>query len=327
MGSLLYRAQNLKSLANKTALITGVTGMDGSHLADFLIEKGYVVCGTYKDESSLDKIQHLIQKIKLYKIDITEPDNNDKILKDIVPDEIYNLAAISSGGGGWDDSTLVMNVNGQASVNFLVSSLKCMPKVKFFQATSSEMYKGSPAECMINEDSPHTPVTPYGVSKAYIHNTIKMYRNSGYFACNGILFTHESERRGNNFLVKKIVKNVVAIKKGTLNKFTLGNLDSKRDWGSSYDYVQAMWLILQQDSPDDYVIAMSKLHSVADVCSVAFKYVGIHDWKKYVDIDEKFSHTIDTALLGNNCKLRKLTGWSPNISFSHMIEKMVEYEL
>ena len=331
-----------KGKGMKRALITGITGQDGAYLAEFLIKKGYEVFGMHR-RTSMDVFERL-GDIK-YKIHIVDGDMTDlgsmaRLLKDIKPHEVYNLAAQSFIPASWSQpiSTVMINSLGTA---MLLEAIKIVnPKIRFYQASSSEMF-GKTEEFPQNEKTPFYPRSPYGVSKVFSYWMTINYRESyGIFACNGILFNHESPTRGKQFVTRKISHSVAKIKKGYQDSFSLGNLDAKRDWGSAEDYVEAMWLMLQKDKPGDYVVATGETHSVRQFVEEAFKNVGMHPIKwegkgfneigKYngktvVKVDRKFFRPAEVEhLIGDASKAKRILGWKPKISFSELVKKMVE---
>ena len=264
----------------KIALITGISGMDGSHLADFLLQKNYEVSGLVRRTSNFysGNISHILDKITLIKGDITDQNSLLRAIKDSNPDEVYNLAAQSFVGESWNTPEQTSDVTGVGVLRILEAIREYNPKIKFYQASSSEMF-GRMVENPANEKTPFYPRSPYGVSKLYGHWITINYRESyNIFACSGILFNHESERRGIEFVTRKISDGVAKIHLGLSNNISLGNLDSRRDWGYSMDYVEAMWLMLQQEKPEDYVIATGIDHSIKDFLTHAFKVVGIDNW-------------------------------------------------
>ena len=284
---------------NKTALITGISGMDGSHLADFLLNKGYKVYGMERRSSYINNIntKHLENQITMLTGDMTDQNSLFRCLKESNPDEVYNLAAQSFVGESWNTPEQTSNVTGLGVLRILEATREFNPKIRFYQASSSEMF-GRMVENPASESTPFYPRSPYGVSKLYGHWITKNYRESyNMFACSGILFNHESERRGIEFVTRKISDGVAKIKLGLANDITLGNLDAERDWGYAPDYVEAMWLMLQQDKADDYVIATGKKYSIKDFLNAAFKYIGINDWTPYVKQDKKFMRPAEVDVL------------------------------
>lgn len=310
----------------KTALITGINGMDGSHLADFLLEKGYTVYGMERRSSSKQRTNtaHLEDKIIFVNGDLTDQNSLLRILKETNPDEVYNLAAQSFVGQSWQTPEHTSEVTGIGVLRILEAIREFNPKIKFYQASSSEMF-GRMVENPANENTPFYPRSPYGVAKLYGHWITKNYRESyGMFACSGILFNHESERRGIEFVTRKISDGVARIHLGLADHITLGNLDAKRDWGYAPDYIEAMWLMLQQDTPDDYVIATNETRSIREFLDEAFKIIGISNWESYIRQDPKFMRPAEVDVLkGDYTKARTNLGWSPRTSFSKLVEIMV----
>jgi len=314
----------------KTALITGINGMDGSHLADFLLEKDYIIYGMERRTSSPNRINssHLEGKITFVNGDLTDQNSLMRCLKESNPDEVYNLAAQSFVGESWNTPEQTGDVTGLGVLRVLEAIREYGKEIKFYQASTSEMF-GRMVENPAKETTPFYPRSPYGVAKLYGHWITKNYRESyDMYNVSGILFNHESERRGIEFVTRKITDGVAKIKLGLEDYITLGNLDSKRDWGYSPDYVESMWLMLQQDTPDDYVIATGKDHTIREFLDAAFTTVGITDWKKYVKQDPRFMRPAEVAVLcGDSTKARKVLGWYPRTSFKEMVSKMVKNDL
>ena len=315
---------------NKTALITGISGMDGSHLADFLLNKGYNVYGMERRSSYINNIntKHLENQITMLTGDMTDQNSLFRCLKESNPDEVYNLAAQSFVGESWNTPEQTSNVTGLGVLRILEAIREFNPKIRFYQASSSEMF-GRMVENPASESTPFYPRSPYGVSKLYGHWITKNYRESyNMFACSGILFNHESERRGIEFVTRKISDGVAKIKLGLANDITLGNLDAERDWGYAPDYVEAMWLMLQQDKADDYVIATGKKYSIKDFLNAAFKYIGINDWTPYVKQDKKFMRPAEVDVLrGDSKKAFTELKWKPKTNFNQLVEIMVDNDL
>jgi GDPmannose 4,6-dehydratase len=311
---------------NKTALITGINGMDGSHLADFLLDKKYTVYGVERRSSSKNRTntKHLEDKITFLQGDLTDQNSLLRCLKESNPTEIYNLAAQSFVGESWNTPEHTSEVTGLGVLRMLEAIREFNPKIKFYQASSSEMF-GRMVENPAKETTPFYPRSPYGVSKLYGHWITKNYRESyDMFACSGILFNHESEKRGIEFVTRKISDGVARIKLGLADHITLGNLDAERDWGYAPDYVEAMWLMLQQDTPDDYVIATGEKHSIRDFLDAAFKYIGITNWDSYIKQDPRFMRPAEVDVLrGDYTKAKTQLGWKPKTSFTKLVEKMV----
>ena len=314
----------------KTAFITGINGMDGSHLADLLLTKGYKVYGMERRSSTVNDInrRHLKNKITVLNGDMTDQNSLLRCLKESNPDEIYNLAAQSFVGESWNTPEQTSNVTGLGVLRMLEAIREYNPKIKFYQASSSEMF-GRMVENPARETTPFYPRSPYGVAKLYGHWITKNYRESyDMFACSGILFNHESERRGIEFVTRKISDGVARIKLGLEDYITLGNLDAERDWGYAPDYVEAMWLMLQQDKADDYIIATGEKHSIRDFLSAAFNYVGITDWESYVKQDPRFMRPAEVDVLrGDYSHAKSNLNWSPKTPFNKLVEKMVNNDL
>ena len=314
----------------KTALITGITGMDGSHLADFLLKKNYNVYGMIRRSSNVNfsNLELIKDKIKFINGDMTDQNSLLRCLKDSNPDEVYNLASQSFVGESWNTPEQTSNVTALGVLRVLESIREFNPKIKFYQASSSEMF-GRMVENPANENTPFYPRSPYGVSKLYGHWITINYRESyNLFACSGILFNHESERRGIEFVTRKITDGVAKIHHGLQDYISLGNLESRRDWGYAPDYVEAMWKILQNNKPNDYVIATGKDYSIRDFLDFSFKVIGIKDWDKYVKIDPKFYRPAEVDVLrGDYSKAKKELGWEPKISLEEMIKRMVNSDI
>jgi len=314
----------------KKALITGITGMDGSHLADLLLEKGYKVYGMERRTSTPNRtnIKHLEGKIKFVEGDLTDQMSLVRCLKKVEPDEIYNLAAQSFVYVSFLTPEQTSDVNGLGVLRMLEAIREYDKPVRFYQASTSEMF-GRMVENPAKESTPFYPRSPYGVAKLYGHWITKNYRESyDMFATSGILFNHESERRGIEFVTRKISDGVARIYLGLQDKIILGNLDAKRDWGYSPDYVEAMWLMLQQDNPDDYVIATGETHSIREFLDVAFNKIGESSWKKYVGQDSRYMRPAEVDVLrGDPTKAKNELGWKPKTSFKELVEKMVDNDL
>ena len=310
----------------KRALITGINGMDGSHLADFLLEKGYEVFGMERRSSSKNRTNtaHLEGKITFVNGDLTDQNSLLRCIKESDPDEIYNLGSQSFVGESWNTPEQTSDVTGLGVLRMLEAMREYGKKVKFYQASTSEMF-GRMVENPANENTPFYPRSPYGVAKLYGHWITKNYRESyDMFNVSGILFNHESERRGIEFVTRKITDGVARIHLGLEDHISLGNLDSKRDWGYSPDYMEAAWLMMQQDEPDDFVIATGKSHSIREFLDIAFSEVDITDWDKYVRLDARFERPAEVAVLcGDSSKAREQLGWKPKTSFEDMVRKMV----
>lgn len=330
----------------KSALITGITGQDGSYLAELLLEKGYKVFGIVRRKSKLDynNAEHLKEKVTFIFADMTDLSSLIRAMKISNADEVYNLAAQSFVATSWESPISTAEIDALGVTNMLEAIRIVKPTARFYQASTSEMF-GLVQEVPQRETTPFYPRSPYGVAKLYGHWITKNYRESyGLFACSGILFNHESERRGEEFVTRKITKAVANIKFGLQDKLELGNLNAKRDWGHSKDYVRAMWLMLQQDKPDDYVISTGETHPVREFVELAFKEVGIElDWhgeneneyatisgtdKIVVKVNPKFYRPAEVELLLGDCsKAEKVLGWKREISYSDLVKRMVENDI
>ncbi len=314
----------------KKALITGINGMDGSHLADFLLTKDYEVFGMERRTSYPNRLntKHLEGKITFINGDLSDQNSISRCIKECDPDEIYHLAAQSFVGESWNTPEQTGDVTGLGVLRVLEAIREYGKEIKFYQASTSEMF-GRMVENPAKETTPFYPRSPYGVAKLYGHWITKNYRESyDMFNVSGILFNHESERRGIEFVTRKITDGVAKIKLGLEEHLLLGNLDSKRDWGYSPDYVESMWMMLQQDTPDDYVIATGKDHTIREFLDVAFNHVGISDWSKYVKQDERYMRPAEVAVLcGDSTKAREKLGWKPTTSFEQMVSNMVDNDL
>ncbi len=314
----------------KTALITGITGQDGSYLAEFLLEKGYQVHGVVRRSSleNFERIDHLRSKITLHQADLLDQLSIIDVLKQTDPDEVYNLAAMSFVPLSWKQPVLTSEFTAVGVTRVLDAIRLLNPKkIRFYQASSSEMF-GKVQETPQKETTPFYPRSPYGVAKVYGHWITVNYRESyDMFCVSGILFNHESPRRGIEFVTRKVSHGVARIKLGLQNELRMGNLDAKRDWGFAGDYVEAMWLMLQQDTPDDYVIATGETHTVKELIEIAFDHVGL-DWKKYVVQDPAFMRPAEVdLLLGDPTKAKKKLGWQPKVSFPQLVKMMVDADI
>lgn len=311
------------------ALVTGITGQDGSYLAELLLSKGYEVFGMVRRSSteSYERINHIIDKITLKQADLLDQLSMIELLKETKPDEVYNLAAQSFVPTSWNQPVLTGEFTALGVTRLLEAIRLVNHKIKFYQASSSEMF-GKVRETPQSELTPFYPRSPYGVAKAYGHFITVNYRESyGIYACSGILFNHESPRRGKEFVTRKISDAVARIKLGRLDKLYLGNLDAKRDWGFAGDYVEMMWLMLQQSKPDDYVIGTGETHSVKEFVQIAFDHVGL-DWKKYVETKKEFLRPAEVDLLvADITKSRKVLNWRPRLKFDELVKMMVDSDL
>jgi GDPmannose 4,6-dehydratase len=311
------------------ALITGVTGQDGSYLAEFLLGKGYKVFGLIRRSSSekFERIESFMKDIELVEGDLTDQSSLDGVIHEVRPDEVYNMAAQSFVPVSFSQPVLTGDVTGLGVIRILEAIRKHHPQAKFLQASSSEMF-GKVRESPQTEKTPFHPRSPYGVAKVFGYHITVNYRESyGMFACSAIGFNHESPRRGLQFVTRKVTHQVARIKCGLAKKLVMGNLDAKRDWGFAGDYVRAMWMILQQPEPDDYVLATGKTHSVRDLLEAAFGAVGLN-WQEYVEIDPKLIRPAEVDILrGDATKAREKLGWEPQVSFEELIKMMVEADL
>jgi GDP-mannose 4,6-dehydratase len=319
----------------KTALITGITGQDGSYLAEFLLDKGYVVHGLIRRSSTFntDRIDHLYKdlhdpsaRVHLHYGDLSVSGQLTDMLHTIRPDEIYHLGAQSHVRVSFDMPEYTGDVTGLGTLRLLEAIRKSGITTRFYQASSSEMFGAAPPPQ--REDTPFQPQSPYAAAKVYAYYVVKNYRDAyKLFACNGILFNHESPRRGETFVTRKITRAATRIKLGLQQKLFLGNLDAKRDWGFAGDYVEAMWLMLQHDKPDDYVIALGETHSVREFLEKVFQKLDM-DYREYVEIDSKYFRPTDVnILLGDSTKARKVLGWRPNVGFDELVDMMVESDM
>ena len=313
----------------KRALITGVNGMDGSHLADLLLSKGYKVYGMERRSSSKNRTNtsHLEGKIIFINGDLSDQNSLFRVIKESDPDEVYNLGSQSFVGESWNTPEQTSDVTGLGVLRVLEAIREYGKPIKFYQASTSEMF-GKMIK-FANEDTKFHPRSPYGVAKLYGHWITTNYRESyDMFNVCGILFNHESERRGIEFVTRKITDGVARIQLGLQDKVVLGNLDTKRDWGYSPDYVESMWLMMQQDKPDDYVVATGKTRSLGEFLDCAFKHIGITDWSKYVGQDPRYMRPADVFYLaGDSSKAKEILGWQPKTSFEEWVSKMVSNDL
>lgn len=313
----------------KKALITGVTGQDGSYLAEFLLSKGYEVYGMVRRTSTVryERIRHIQDQITLIQGDLGDQTSLNKAMAEIMPDEVYNLAAQSFVPTSWNQPAFTGDVTALGVTRMLDSIHTVKPDTRFYQASSSEMF-GKVQAVPQKEDTPFYPRSPYGVAKVYGHWITVNYRESyDMFAVSGILFNHESPRRGLEFVTRKVTYNAAKIKLGMANELRMGNLEAQRDWGFAGDYVQAMWLMLQQDAPQDYVIATGKTHSVQRLLEVAFGCIDLN-WQDYYQQDERFMRPAEVDLLiGDSTKAQQTLGWKPAVTFEQMIQMMVEADI
>jgi GDPmannose 4,6-dehydratase len=316
-------------MSARKAMITGITGQDGSYLAEFLLEKGYEVHGLVRRSSSFNtwRIDHVRDRLVLHYGDLVDQNSLVRTLGQVGPDEVYNLAAQSHVKVSFDMPDYTADVTGLGVLRLLDAVRELGSKAKVYQAGSSEMF-GLVQETPQTEKTPFHPRSPYGVAKVFGHwMTINYREGYGMHASNGILFNHESPRRGENFVTRKITMGVAAIKNGTSKELRLGNLDAKRDWGYARDYVEAMWLMLQQKQPDDYVIATGETHSVREFLEEAFSYVDL-DWEKYVKVDPKYFRPAEVDfLLGDPAKAKVALGWKPKVSFRDLVRLMVDADM
>lgn len=311
------------------ALITGVTGQDGSYLAEFLLDKGYEVTGLVRRSSTenFERITHIKDRLTLIQADLTDQVSMIEALSEVRPREVYNLAAQSFVPVSWKQPITTGDVTA-LGVTRLLEAIRVVDRgIRFYQASSSEMF-GHVRETPQNEQTPFYPRSPYGVAKVYGHWITVNYRESyDLFACCGILFNHESPRRGLEFVTRKVTDGVARIKLGLQSEMLLGNLDAKRDWGFAGDYVRAMWMMLQQDEPNDYVVASGVTHSVREMCEVAFAHVNL-DWQEYVKVDSRFYRPAEVhLLLGDSSRIRRELGWKPDYDFKALIEMMVDADM
>jgi len=313
----------------KRAIITGITGQDGSYLAELLLEKGYEVVGTVRRSSApnLWRIEHLLSRVTLKPADLLDQLSLLRVIDEVRPDEIYNLAAMSFVPASWDQPMLTGEFNAQGVTRLLDAVRQVDPSIRIYQASSSEMF-GKVRQVPQTEQTPFYPRSPYGVSKVFAHYITINYRESyNLFAVSGMLFNHESPRRGLEFVTRKVSDGVARIKLGLADSLSIGNLDAHRDWGFSGDYVRAMWLMLQQEKADDYVIATGVAHSVRELIQIAFARVGL-DWEKYVRVDPSLLRPAEVEhLLGDASKAKADLGWTPLVGFKELVEMMVDADL
>jgi GDPmannose 4,6-dehydratase len=314
---------------SKRALITGITGQDGSYLAEFLLEKGYEVFGMVRrlSQDNYDRISHILSDVHLIEGDLLDEYSLVDMVDKVAPDELYNLAAQSFVPTSWSQPVLTAEYNAVAVTKILEGIRRIKPDTRFYQASTSEMY-GKVRETPQKETTPFHPRSPYGVAKVYGYYITVNYRESyGLHASNGILFNHESPRRGLCFVSRKVTDGVARIKLGQASELRLGNLEAKRDWGFAGDYVQGMWLMLQQTEPDDYVLAMGEEHSVRDLCRIAFEHVGLN-YEDYVVVDQQNCRPAEVDRLVGDCsKAKTVLGWNPKVSFQELVQMMVEADI
>ncbi|HLI94965.1 MAG TPA: GDP-mannose 4,6-dehydratase [Candidatus Baltobacteraceae bacterium] len=314
----------------KTALITGITGQDGSYLAELLLGKGYRVVGMTRRTSTdvHERIQHIFEDIEFVSGDLLDQTSITSIIDTVRPDEVYNLAAQSFVPTSWSQPVLTGEFTALGVTRVLEAIRAVNPKIRFYQASSSEMF-GKVQQVPQNESTPFYPRSPYGVAKVYGHWITVNYRESyNMFAVSGILFNHESGRRGKEFVTRKITDGVARIKLGLQKELLMGNLDAQRDWGFAGDYVRAMWLMLQQEHPDDYVIATGRTHSVREFCRIAFESAGLGSYEQYVRMDPRFMRPAEVDLLiGDPGKAHRVLGWKPDVTFEQLVEMMVQADL
>lgn len=315
----------------KNALITGITGQDGAYLARFLLTKNYRVFGLIRRTSTpnLWRIEEILSKITLIEGDMTDPTSLNEAVREAAPDEIYNLAAQSFVGTSWKQPVQTSEVGGIGTLHLLEAAKKWAPKAKFYQASTSEMFGNSSEQGHQDENTPFHPRSPYAIAKLYAYWMTRNYRESyDMFIVNGILFNHESPLRGIEFVTRKITDGVARIKLGLAEEIRLGNLDAKRDWGYAGDFVKAMWMMMQAEKPDDYVLATGEAHTVKEFVAAAFEAVSIEDWEKYVKIDKRFIRPAEVNfLLGKPNKAMERIGWKPHVTFKELVKMMVEADL
>jgi GDPmannose 4,6-dehydratase len=316
-------------MTQPTALITGITGQDGSYLADFLLTKGYRVAGMVRRASTenFERIEHLRGRVEIHQADLLDQLSLITLLKRVRPHEVYNLAAQSFVPTSWEQPVLTGEFTALGVTKLLEAIRLVNPEIRFYQASSSEMF-GKVHEVPQTERTPFHPRSPYGVAKTYGHFITVNYRESyGIFACSGILFNHESPRRGKEFVTRKVTDGVAQIKAGLATTLSLGNLAARRDWGFAGDYVEAMWLMLQQPAPDNYVVATGETHAVEELCELAFSRVGL-SWRDHVVVDPALVRPAEVdLLLGDASKAEQMLGWQPRVSFQGLVEMMVDADM
>jgi GDPmannose 4,6-dehydratase len=311
------------------AFITGITGQDGSYLAELLLEKKYEVYGVVRNlrRESHPRLEGVSGRIQFVEADLTDQSSLDRVIQQVRPDEVYNLAGQTFVPVSWSQPLLTMEITGMGALRLLEALRRHSPRTKFLQASSSEIF-GRAESAQQNESSRMQPGNPYGAAKLFAHHVTINYRESyGMFACSCISFNHESPRRGVEFVTRKVAQQAARIKLGQADRLKIGNLEGRRDWGFAGDYVRAMWMMLQQPQPDDFVVASGETHSVQELLEVAFTHVGL-DWKKHVEIDPSLVRPAEPdPLCGDAAKARRVLGWSPNVGFQQLVEMMVEAEL
>ncbi len=316
-------------MMKRCALITGITGQDGSYLAEFLLQKGYAVAGMARRTSTdpFERIEHVRDRIVIRQADLLDQSSLIRLLEEVRPSEIYNLASQSFVPVSWDQAVLTAEFTAVGVTRLLEAVRLVDPGIRFYQASTSEMY-GNVQEVPQHEGTPFCPRSPYGVAKLYGHWITVNYRESyGLFTCSGILFNHESPRRGREFVTRKVTDGVARIKHGLASDLRLGNMGARRDWGYAGDYVEAMWLMLQQEAPDDYVIATGETHSVRDLVEIAFARAGL-DWRQHVVEDQALKRPAEVDLLqGDYSKAKRVLGWQPKVGFRELVEMMVDADL
>jgi GDPmannose 4,6-dehydratase len=316
-------------MTNKTALITGITGQDGSYLAEFLLDQGYRVVGMVRRTSTInfDRIKHIQDRVTIVQGDLLDQSSMMEVIREYQPDEVYNLAAQSFVPTSFTQPVLTGEFTALGVTRILEAVRHVKPDSRFYQASSSEMF-GKVVEVPQRETTPFYPRSPYGVAKVYGHWITVNYRESyDLFACSGILFNHESERRGLEFVTHKVTHAAARIKLGLQGELRIGNLEARRDWGFAGDYVRGMWLMLQQDRPDDYVLATGETHSVRELCEVAFKRVNLN-WEDHVVVDPKYYRPAEVDLLiGDPSKAGRALGWEPSVTFEQLVHKMVDADM
>ena len=316
------------------ALVTGITGQDGLYLGELLVEKGYDVYGVVRGQNNpkVRTVERLIPSVELLEGDLTDLPSLIGAIEIAQPDEIYNLGALSFVGLSWRQAELTADVTGMGVLRILeamrIATQGHMERIRFYQASSSEMF-GKVRESPQTEQTPFHPRSPYGAAKTFGHYITVNYRESyNAYACSGILFNHESPRRGHEFVTRKVTRSVARISLGLQETIALGNLESKRDWGFAGDYVEAMWRMLQQDTPDDYVVATGEVHSISELLDIAFARIGVDDWSKLVEVDQRFVRPAEVDYLcGDATKAREQLGWTPKVSFTELIEMMVDSDI